>query len=60
MTDNGSRFFCRVSGVRLVAPGVSKSIDQQHGVAEWTESAAAPTDEHPPAAKPKGKKEQSE
>ncbi|HEY3498045.1 MAG TPA: hypothetical protein VGK73_25275 [Polyangiaceae bacterium] len=41
-------FFCTVTGVRLVAPGVSKSVDPVNGVAEFNEST-------PEAPKPAGK-----
>jgi hypothetical protein len=40
--DNGTRFFCRETGVRLVAPGVSKTIDPTHGVEEFTNEPAVP------------------
>jgi len=40
--DNGTRYFCRETGVRLVAPGVSKAIDPVNGVEEFTDSPAPP------------------
>jgi hypothetical protein len=43
-------FFCNVTGVRLVAPGVSKSVDPKNGVEEFNDSPAVPAKQ--PAAKP--------
>jgi hypothetical protein len=37
-------YFCERTGVRLVAPGVSKSIDPVHGIDEYQPSA--PSDHH--------------
>jgi hypothetical protein len=47
--DNGTRFFCHQTGVRLVAPGVSKTVDPINGVEEFHDSPAAPAKQ--PAAK---------
>jgi hypothetical protein len=52
-------FFCRVTGVRLVAPGVSKSVDPKDGVAEWGAPAGEAKETTAPA-QPKGKKETSQ
>lgn len=53
--DDGTRYFCRQTGVRLVAPGgVSKAVDPVNGVDEWDAPAPkveAPAEEPAPALK---------
>jgi hypothetical protein len=56
MTDDGNRYFCRVSGVRLTAPGVSLAVDPANGVPEWSEPAAK--HHEPTAHQPKAKKDE--
>lgn len=41
--DNGTRYFCPVTGARLTKPGVSDKHDPVNGVPEW--------DDHPHAHK---------
>lgn len=45
MTDKSKRpaaaYFCPHTGKRLVAPGVSKDVDPQNGVDEYTEPKPA-------------------
>jgi hypothetical protein len=37
---NQGVYFCEKTGVRLVAPGVSKAVDPEHGQDEYTEHAS--------------------
>lgn len=39
-----SIFFCRQTGVRIIKPGVSESVDPVAGVPEWTGDEPEPGD----------------
>lgn len=55
-----SVYFCTSTGVRIVAPGVSKAVDPVNGQDEYREAPAVPAaaqkdaDPTPPAAKSGG------